>query len=227
MTKSTIDEYLINLYLRLNGYISTGLIIHSPNWGQTASDIDIIALKYPYHQQPDRGVQPSDFLALPTKNQGKIDVIFCEVKNKPEMLRFNTPIKNNPEIITKALQWLGLFPEAEIHDIANRMIPMFQDDAQIELARTGITKGEYNFRALLCCPNLHGEHNQWALNSTEIFTFISRCLRPEEPRDSCSTRYNFTQWGFITTQIVTYFKNNEQPDIDELYAVFLGENNTQ
>lgn len=220
MNKSIIDEYLVNLYLRLNGYISTGLIVHTPTWGQTATDIDIIAIKHPHHQQNDREIQTSNFIQVPSDKQDKIDVIFCEVKNTPEALRFNNPIKNDVNTIIKSLNWLGLIPTGEVDDLAVKIIEMFKDNAPIALTSTGVTYENFNFRALLCCPNLHTPYGQWALNCNEIFTFISRCLCPEEPRNTCSTRYNFKQWGFITSDIVKYFKENKQPNIDGLYRVF-------
>ncbi len=40
MTKSNFYEILTMLYLRLNGYFTTGLILHSPEWGQAETEID-------------------------------------------------------------------------------------------------------------------------------------------------------------------------------------------
>lgn len=220
MNKSVIDEYLVNLYFRLNGYITTSLIIHSSEWGQTSTDIDLIAIRHPYHKQDEREIEPSAFMQLPQDKSNKIDVVYCEIKNTPETLRFNAPIKSDPNNIIKSLHWLGIIPPDEIESLSQEMIAMFRDDARISLASTGITCDRYNFRALLCCPNLNEVCEQWALNSNEIFSFISRCLNPEERRESCSTRYNFNQWGYITSNIVRYFKENNSPNIDDLYKTF-------
>ena len=62
MNKSVIDEYLVSLYFRLNGYITTSLIIHSSEWGQTSTDIDLIAIRHPYHKQDEREIEPSAFM---------------------------------------------------------------------------------------------------------------------------------------------------------------------
>jgi hypothetical protein len=215
MNKSVIDEHLIDLYLRLNGYITTGLIIHSPAWGQTSTDIDKIAIKYPYHQQPERLVPSSEFMQ---STDGKIDVIFCEIKNKPELLKFNKPIKNDITVLAAALRWLGMIPPNKVDELAQQLIVMFQDDTPIYIAKNGYSWGDYNFRALLCCPNLHNQTDSWTLGSEEILSFISKCLNPQERRASCSTRYNFQQWGLVTADIVRYFKKYE-PNIEELYTI--------
>jgi hypothetical protein len=215
MNKSVIDEYLIDLYLRLNGYITTGLIIHSPKWGQTTTDIDKIAIKYPYHQQHERLIPSSEFMQ---SDIGKVDIVFCEIKNKPEILKFNKPIKNDIDVLASSLRWLGMIPPDITDELAQQLIVMFQDDTPAAMSKNGISWGDYNFRSLLCCPNLFHETDSWALGSEEIFSFITKCLNPQERRDSCSTRYNFQQWGHVTTDIVKYFKNSD-PNIDDLYTM--------
>ncbi len=218
MNKSVVDEYLVDLYLRLNGYITTGLIIHTPIWGQTSTDIDKIAIKYPHHNQQDRQVASSEFMV---SSAAKIDVIFCEIKNQPDKLKFNKPIKTDPNVLISSLSWLGMIPPDEIDGLAQELIVMFQDDTNSAIAKKGFSWGEYNFRALLCCPNLHNDTFSWALSSGEIFSFISKCLNPHERRDTCSTRYNFNQWGYVTADIVRYFKENDDPNIDGLYDELL------
>lgn len=216
MNKSVVDEYLVDLYLRLNGYITTGLIVHSPVWGQTSTDIDKIAMKYPYHQQQERQVASSEFME---STVNKIDVVFCEIKNKPEGLKFNRPIKTDVGVLISSLKWLGMVPPDEIDELAQQLILMFHDDSHSTISKTGFSWGGYNFRSLLCCPNLHQKTDSWVLNSEEIFSFISQCLNPQERRDTCSTRYNFQQWGYVTVDIVRYFKQDANPNIDDLYTI--------
>jgi hypothetical protein len=69
MRKSDVHEILTMLYLRLNGYFTTGLILHSPERGQARTDIDCLAVHHPYHRQSERGVGTSDFLCTSVVSQ--------------------------------------------------------------------------------------------------------------------------------------------------------------
>lgn len=61
-TKPEVNEALATLYLRLNGYFTTGLILHSPDWGENRTELDCVAIRHPNHSQPERGVESSAFL---------------------------------------------------------------------------------------------------------------------------------------------------------------------
>ncbi|MBL4805719.1 MAG: hypothetical protein JKY31_00330 [Rhodobacteraceae bacterium] len=77
MTKDKVYEALTALYLRLNGYFTTGLVIHSAERGQNAGEIDCLAVRFPSHHQSLRSIKESDFLDVSDK---MIDLIICEVK---------------------------------------------------------------------------------------------------------------------------------------------------
>ena len=81
MTKSDVDEILVQLYLRLNGYFTSGFIVHSDDWGRARTEVDCIAVRHPHYREPERQIEPSEFLGA---NEGKIDLILCEVKHDPE-----------------------------------------------------------------------------------------------------------------------------------------------
>lgn len=45
MKQSDIDEALVTLYLRLNGYFTSGLVVHSPIHGQATTEVDCLAIR--------------------------------------------------------------------------------------------------------------------------------------------------------------------------------------
>lgn len=49
--KSEINEMLTALYLRLNGYFTTGLVVHSDEWGNVKTEADVVAIRMPHHSQ--------------------------------------------------------------------------------------------------------------------------------------------------------------------------------
>ena len=218
MNKSNIDEILLQLYLRLNGYFTTSLILHSPTWGQNRTDVDCIAIRHPYHNQPDRKVDSSSFLKIP---KGEIDLIFCEVKHELEGLQFNSPLKDDQEALKNAFRWVGLFKEEKLDTIVEKFIKLIANESTLEEMRTGIKYNNCRFRALLCCPPLQEYcHDNWCLTGKEILDYTQKCFLPSEKRESCSTRYNFQQWGFPFFEIVEFLKNNDKDSeifINDIY----------
>lgn len=57
--KSHVQENLLNLYLRLNGFFITGFIVHSPELGKNRAEIDALAIRLPYNDEPERVIKPS------------------------------------------------------------------------------------------------------------------------------------------------------------------------
>ena len=82
--KSTIQEQLATLYLRLNGYFTTGYIIHSEE-NKIEGELDILAVRFPLHKQDDTEHNSSVFLEI----SSNIDIIIAEVKSKGQRLQFN------------------------------------------------------------------------------------------------------------------------------------------
>jgi hypothetical protein len=106
MGKSDLNEVLAAFYLRLNGYFTTGLILPSPEWGQTQTDIDCLAIRHPRHSQAERGLGKNKFL---DDEESLTDLILCEVKSDPKQVRFNEPIRTRPDALRTMLQWAGVF----------------------------------------------------------------------------------------------------------------------
>jgi hypothetical protein len=216
MTKSDVLEVLAALYLRLNGYFTTGLILHSPEWGQSKTNIDCLAIRHFHHSQVDRGLVTAELF---NDNQEVTDLVLCEVKGNPNKLSFNRPIRTDPEALCTILRWAGIFSEAQIDSVVCRLQPLLQEGVTPETARMGVFEGGFRVRALLCCPTLGcADIGRWCLTGYEIFGYARRCFNPDERRPSSSTRYNFQQWGYPFTPIVQWFK--EQPDTPSLEALY-------
>lgn len=215
MRKADVQETLAALYLRLNGYFTTGLIVHSPTWGQSRTEIDCLAVRLPYHSQAERGLDTAKFLDTA---EGTTDLVLCEVKGDPTQLRFNASITEDREAVPAILRWSGVFHESQIGAVADRFRPFLADNVPVETARAGLMEGAFRVRALLCCPVSSTPMNdRWILTGDEIFGHVSSCLAPTEKRSSCSTRYNFAQWGHPFASVVRCFKEASSPTLDDLY----------
>lgn len=214
MTKSDIDEILVQLYLRVNGYFTTGLIAHSSEWGRARTEVDCLAVRHPHYGEPERQIRPSEFLGV---NEGKIDLILCEVKSEPQMIGFNRALREDGTALTSILRWSGLFPEEQLDAVAGKLRPLLQDDVGIDCAKVGVVEEGVRIRALTSCPSADAEDtDRWCLIGCEILGYLNQCFNPEERRDSCSTRYNFQQWGFPFEPIVRYIKNANRTNPTEL-----------
>jgi hypothetical protein len=218
-TKPQVDEALATLYLRLNGYFTTGLILHSPEWGGNRTELDCIAIRHPNHSLADRDVESSEFLGV---HQGETDVVVCEVKSRPGDLAFNEALRTDLEAICALLRWVGVFDETQVVSVAKRFQPLLLDRVSLEAARSGVVEEGCRVRSLLCCPACPEAQSKdhWCLTGAEIFRFVNECFNPAVKRDSCSTRYNFQQWGYALRPLVTYFKDipiGGSPSLGDLY----------
>jgi hypothetical protein len=78
MDKGKVQDLIVTLYLRLNGYFTSGLIVHHPDTGKNITDVDVLAVRFPWHAQPDREVGPAPELKCTPE---QIDIIIGEVKS--------------------------------------------------------------------------------------------------------------------------------------------------
>lgn len=220
-TKPLAHEALATLYLRLNGYFTTGLILHSREWGQNLTEVDSLAIRHPNHSQAERCVETSPFLAV---RKGEVDLIICEVKSCPQDMEFNASLREGPEGIRALLRWAGVFGEEKIESVADRLKPLLQPGVALEDVRNGVMEGQCRVRSLLCCPPCsEGDcANLWWLVGSELLRFVDLCFNPPAKRQTCSTRYNFELWGYALTPLVEYFKNAEKsgrtPNLVDLYG---------
>lgn len=219
-TKPLVHEALATLYFRLNGYFTTGLILHSPEWGKNRGEVDSLAIRHPNHSQPERCVETSPFLAV---QQGEVDLIICEVKSSLQEMEFNESLRDDPESICALLRWAGVFTGEGIKSVADRMKPLLQSGVALGDARNGVMEDKCRVRPLLCCPPCsEGDcADRWFLVGSELFRFINLCFNPPKKRQNSSTRYNFELWGYALAPLVKYFKDVHESgltaNLEDLY----------
>ncbi len=224
--KSTIQEQLATLYLRLNGYFTTSYIIHSDK-KQINGEIDIIAVRFPFHKQDDTEHNSSSFLEL----SSYIDIIIAEVKSKGKNLQFNECLKQSDthEPLQKLLRWTGVFMDKDIDNIAREVNTLVQPKENSKFEKFRSTKiletrfGKVKVRPILFSPERNEINNtNKFVNWIEINDFVWFCLCPAENRKLCGTRYDFTAWGQGLNEIVKAYKYRQKAQrrfktISELY----------
>jgi len=222
--RSDIQEAVLLLYLRLNGYFVSSFIVHSPEPGKNITQVDALAVRHDFNREPNRVVRPSEFL----KPKGT-DLLVCEVKSYGEPLQFNESFRENDDAIQSVLGWAGLFDQEETIPIASQLKPLLQPSTPASEAERGVAgPRETTVRPLLCSPERRSrrDNQPWFLCEQEMFSYIARCLNPEALRESCSTRYDINLWGPSLAPLVRYFKalhRGEQGSIRGLYE-YLREN---
>lgn len=223
--KSTIQENIVKLYLRLNGYISTGLIIHSSE-KRISGEIDIVAVRFPYHSQNDTEHNSSPFMEIPNT----IDVIIGEVKSHGRPLKFNKSLRNENLIsLTKAIKWIGLFKEEQINEISVNLLQLIKpaENSNKTAFNSLPIKTEFgliSLRPILFSPETISSNSRSDkfVGWQEINNFLWDCLCPENVRNQCGTRYDFGIWGPGLSEIVKVYKDRQEiqkryTNITELY----------
>ncbi len=216
--RSRLQENLLSLYLRLNGYFVTGFIVHSAEWGKNRAEIDALAVRHPHNSEPERLIKPSPYLEVSTEFT---DLLICEVKSQGQQLQFNEALRETPNALISVLRWGGLFDEQEILELAHQLLPLLQPSAEPRQDIPCII-GPRNtrIRAILCSPErwLKRNNQPWFIHGSEIFDFAHSCFCPEKPRNSCSTQYDFEAWGEVYEPIVKFIKEKgRQNMMKELY----------
>jgi hypothetical protein len=219
--RSRLQENLLSLYLRLNGYFVTGFIAHSPEWGKNRAEIDALAIRHPLNSEPERVIKPSPYLEVSTEF---VDLLLCEVKSKGQQLQFNNTVRELPDALISVIRWSGLFYEQEILKLVDELIPLLQpsDIAKQEIPCVIGPRGT-RIRAIICSPERWQKRNNqpWFIHGSEIFNFLHNCFCPEEPRNSCSTQYDFESWGEVYEPIVKYIKSKK--DVSAIKASMVNE----
>lgn len=224
--RSELQENIVKLYLRLNGYISTSLIIHSEE-KRISAEIDTISIRFPYHSQDETEHNSSDFLEVPSN----IDVIIGEVKSHKQQLQFNKALRQDNLIsLTKILKWIGLFKEDQIKAIATDLLGLvtpIENSKKKEFTNLLIDTdfGKISLRTILFSPETNSKktNSDKFVGWEEIDDFLWKCLCPENIREYCGIRYDFTAWGSDYSEIVKVYKNRQPSqtrfkNMEELYA---------
>lgn len=227
MTKSDLQEQLVRLFLRLNGYLTSGLIIHSSQKGNNKTELDIVAVRFPYHKQIDRQVECSKYMDYPTDS---IDIIIGEVKGQKAPANFNAALHNDKDAIEKLVNWLGMFSNEQIYQVQCDVFKILQpkqinSSEKFDTLKYTFDSGNYTIRAILFCPDRpKPKKNQIKYVYGQLMLdFIWECLRPEILRSTCSTVYPTNMWGIDFKHLVEYFKDENKTTVGtvtDLYTHF-------
>ncbi len=229
MERSDVQETLVHLYLRLNGYFVSGYIVHAPQGART--ELDVLAVRFPRHEEPEREILCSAHLAIPAD---RIDFVVGEVKGGADNVNFNARFRNNPASVHSVLQRFGAFPCGEI-DRAIAAVPQLLDPAHLRRAgafpemELGLWGDTGSHRARIRFVPFATEQTRTTggtrpyIFQDDMIGFVWDCFRPERRRVSCDVRYNFELWGPQFVQMVQSFKDTARttpPTLEDLYAAY-------
>jgi len=205
MTKGDVQEALVTLYLRLNGYFTTGFLVQSPTPGRVTTELDVLAIRLPHNAEPDRVIGGAAEL---DRWDGGIDFIIGEVKSHGEALQFNPAARSTKAVLT-FLQWWGHLTPAEVAAMTADVVAVLQPLPGATAAPTVRCPRDARVRAILFSPESRNRRPEqaWFVPGPPIFSYIWQCLHPVEPRITCATNYGAGQWGVGLAPLVTYFKN--------------------
>jgi hypothetical protein len=221
--RSKLQEELLGLYLRLNGFFVTGFIVHSAVPGRVSTEVDVLAVRFPHNKQPEREVGPDPLLEC---SDDRTDLLICEVKGRKKQLQFNEALLSEPGTVASLLRWSGLYVESEIEEIAPKLRaalsprnPPNKEIPCVSAARSTRVRG------ILCSPerNKRQDGQAWFLTGPAMLAYISRCLCPSVPRTQCATTYDFGLWGRYDS-IVRHIKKRGHNDPGTIINLYEGLN---
>ena len=203
--QSKIQEDLVSLYLRLNGFFVSPFLVHSSVHGRNKTELDALALRLPFNSEPERQIGPDPLLDL---SSNFIELLLCEVKSNGQQLRFNEALTEDPGAIATAIRWSGLFDESETTYVSNELALAFKKTPG-ELDRPVTVEGPRGtrVRAMIFSPerSTRRTNQLWFVHGQQLMNYIWKCLAPLVPRSSCATTYDLQLWG-RHEPIVRYFK---------------------
>lgn len=209
MTRSNLQEKLVALYLRLNGYTTTGLILHSPNESEVEGEIDLIGVRFSGHKQPDRIIDSANEIEIPTDSA--IDIIIGEVKGGKNKLQFNESLRLHSHRTKKLFQWLGFCPDDKLDELIKDFMLTIQTKAVQKLEPfPKVRIDNISIRPILFAPDrlLQRDNQPHFINGSQMIDYCWNCFRPETRRETCETNYiAINNWGEQFERLVGYFKN--------------------
>src|SRR5579871_6585567 len=152
MTKADVQEALVALYLRLNGYFTTGFIVQSGTPGRITTEVDVLAVRLPHNKEPHRVIGYAQ--ELDPWDTG-VDFIIGEVKSHGEPLQFNPAVRNCTAIST-ILQWWGHLTPEEVETKTQDVTSILQPLPGATTAPTVYCPRDARVRALLFSPETKG-----------------------------------------------------------------------
>jgi hypothetical protein len=203
--RSRIQEDLVLLYLRLNGFFVTGFVPHSPEIGRTLTEVDALALRMRFSAEPEREVGPHELLDL---SDSYTDLAICEVKSWGKQIQFNAALTDDERALTKILRWSGLFIEQEIPDLVRELQQQLaRRPLAIDAPPTVVGPRDVRIRCLFFSLERRKQRpNQaWFVSGDDVLEYVHRCFCPDHPRLECSVSYDIGVWG-EREPMVRYFK---------------------
>ncbi|SRR6266403_5481732 len=203
MDISDLNEHLLRLYLRLNGFFASGFIVHSPESKRNKTEVDTIAVRFPHNREPERQAKPDPWLDLSTRY---VELAICEAKSK---VRFNEALYSDQGTIQTILRWAGMFAESEVIDLAPKVQTILtpEPNPSPKIRRIGPYRGTV-IRSLLFCPKFEQPrtNQSWFVGSGPALSFIFSCLSATFEPPSCGRCYGASQWAELAP-LVKFFKN--------------------
>jgi hypothetical protein len=230
--RSGLQEDLVALYLRLNGFFVSQFIVHSPVHGRNLTQIDALAVRLPFSSEFEREIGTHSLLGLTSKYT---DLVLCEVKSNGQQLRFNDALTENPSTVGTVLRWSGLFKDSEIKTLSSQVTKQLRlKNPSHENPPTVPGPRGTRIRALLFSPeriNRQPKNEPWYIEGSEVMDYVWQCLCPKIPRQSCATTYDLQVWGRYES-IVRYFKEarcaeQDSGSMKDLYAFFEGNQDSE
>ena len=226
MTKSALQEKLVALYLRLNGYMTTGLILHSPIAENVEGEIDLIGIRFSGHAQEERVIECDAELQIPKDTF--IDIVICEVKGgKKPTLQFNDSIRLHKDRAKKMFKWIGVLKDEEIDGIVSSFQEVIQTKEIQKPDPFPILRiDNISIRPILFAPDKENPAKTQPnfIGGQKMIDFCWNCFRPDNIRQTCATDYRaVNNWGEQFERLLGYFKNsklNNPGKIVDIYKYF-------
>jgi len=228
MDKSDIEETLVHLYLRLNGYFVSGFIVHATQGAVT--EVDVLAVRFPCHKESEREVRCCTHLGIPADH---IDFIVGEVKGGRKV-NFNVSFRENAGSVRSVLHRCGAFAPVEIERVC-AVVPILLSPSNLRTSRTipeldvalwddtKAQRAKLRFVLFATGQTRSAKSIRPFIFQDDMFRFVWECFRPERQRAFCDVRYNFELWGPQFSKMVQYFKDLarvEPGTMTDLYAAY-------
>jgi hypothetical protein len=195
--------------------------------GINATEIDILAVRFPLHVQPEREV---GFCPALNPSKTNIDIVIGEVKSRGAV--FNDPLKTGHPLAdrnwTQILNWIGLFDPKEIKNLIPKLKTCADTNSSLLTGIDGKSiYGTVKIRPIIFSIERRASKNtpKSYICGEEVIDYIWTCLCPIVNRADCSTVYPLGNWGSEFEDIVTYFKDRNvakagKPSLTDLETKF-------